>query len=96
MENTDTNDLQIMLLIAWIRNYCIGHLEHIANNMAASPLKTSEENIEKKMENVSNTQDSVQNLSLWIIHHKSHSKRIVDVWFKVLKKCMKNNETKEI
>ncbi|KAJ8304572.1 hypothetical protein KUTeg_018155 [Tegillarca granosa] len=51
----------------------------------ASP-KTSEENIERKMQAVSNTQDSVQSLSLWIIHHKSQHKRIVDVWYKVIKK----------
>jgi regulator of Ty1 transposition protein 103 len=46
----------------------------------------SEENLEKKMQNVTNTQDSIQSLSLWLIHHKSHHKRVVDVWMKTLKK----------
>ncbi|XP_076805371.1 uncharacterized protein LOC143449165 [Clavelina lepadiformis] len=40
----------------------------------------------KKLKNVSNTQDSIPMLSLWIIHHKSHHKLIVDTWLDVLKK----------
>jgi hypothetical protein len=42
--------------------------------------------IERKMQGVSNTQDSIQSLSLWAIHHKSDAKQIVDVWLKVVKR----------
>lgn len=52
----------------------------------ASPTKVNVENIERKMQGVSNTQDSIQSLSLWAIHHKSDAKQIVDVWLKVVKK----------
>ena len=54
--------------------------------MAASPTKTSEENIDRKFSNVSNTQDGVQGLSLWIIHHKTEYKKICDGWIKAMKK----------
>ncbi|XP_061193179.1 regulation of nuclear pre-mRNA domain-containing protein 2-like [Saccostrea echinata] len=54
--------------------------------MASPSHKMSEENLEKKMLNVSNTQDSIQSLSLWLIHHKSHHKRVVDVWLNTFKK----------
>uniref|UniRef100_H2YRQ5 Regulation of nuclear pre-mRNA domain-containing protein 2 n=1 Tax=Ciona savignyi TaxID=51511 RepID=H2YRQ5_CIOSA len=43
------------------------------------------ENVIKKLKSVSNTQDSIPMLSLWIIHHKAHHKLIVDLWLKVLK-----------
>ncbi|RWS28327.1 Regulation of nuclear pre-mRNA domain-containing protein 2-like protein [Leptotrombidium deliense] len=45
-----------------------------------------ENNLEKKLENVSNSQDSIQSLSLWILHHKNHHKRIVQIWMKALRK----------
>jgi len=41
----------------------------------------------KKLKTVSNTQDSIPMLSLWIIHHKAHHKQIVDTWLNMLKKC---------
>ncbi|XP_064607793.1 regulation of nuclear pre-mRNA domain-containing protein 2-like isoform X2 [Liolophura sinensis] len=47
----------------------------------------NEESVEKKLQNVTNTQDSIQTLSLWIIHHKAHHKKIVRLWFKVLRKA---------
>ncbi|XP_078487647.1 regulation of nuclear pre-mRNA domain-containing protein 2-like [Ciona intestinalis] len=49
----------------------------------AKPLKP--ETVLKKLKSVSNTQDSIPMLSLWIIHHKAHHKLIVDHWLKVLK-----------
>lgn len=54
--------------------------------MASPSHKMSEENLEKKMLNVTNTQDSIQSLSLWLIHHKSHHKRVAEVWLKTVKK----------
>lgn len=47
----------------------------------------SEELIEKKLMSFNNSQDSVQALSLWVMHNKSHHQKIVDTWLKVLRKC---------
>lgn len=46
----------------------------------------SEAALEKKLSELSNSQQSVQTLSLWLIHHRKHSKTIVGVWFNELKK----------
>ncbi|GAB1604954.1 regulation of nuclear pre-mRNA domain-containing protein 2-like isoform X2 [Argonauta hians] len=46
----------------------------------------NEESVERKLHAVTNTQDGIQIMSLWIIHHKVHHKKIVDLWLKVLKK----------
>ena len=46
----------------------------------------SEAALEKKLTELSNSQQSVQTLSLWLIHHRKHSKTIVSVWFSELKK----------
>lgn len=46
----------------------------------------SESALEKKLSELSNSQQSVQTLSLWIIHHRKHSGTIVRVWHKELKK----------
>ncbi len=45
------------------------------------------ENVEKKFRGIGNTQESIQSLSLWVIHHKAQHEKIVEVWFSVLKKC---------
>ncbi|XP_055368726.1 regulation of nuclear pre-mRNA domain-containing protein 1A-like isoform X1 [Betta splendens] len=47
----------------------------------------SEAALEKKLSELSNSQQSVQTLSLWLIHHRKHSKTIVSVWFNELKKA---------
>uniref|UniRef100_A0A3Q1AJG0 Regulation of nuclear pre-mRNA domain-containing protein 1A n=1 Tax=Amphiprion ocellaris TaxID=80972 RepID=A0A3Q1AJG0_AMPOC len=47
----------------------------------------SEVALEKKLSELSNSQQSVQTLSLWLIHHRKHSKTIVNVWFNELKKA---------
>nr|XP_002731731.1 PREDICTED: mucin-17-like [Saccoglossus kowalevskii] len=46
----------------------------------------NEQSFERKLQNVNTTQDSIQTLSLWCIHHKSQHKKIVNLWMKVLKK----------
>ena len=46
----------------------------------------SEAALEKKLSELSNSQQSVQTLSLWLIHHRKHSKSIVNVWFNELRK----------
>uniref|UniRef100_A0A3Q4BUW0 CID domain-containing protein n=1 Tax=Mola mola TaxID=94237 RepID=A0A3Q4BUW0_MOLML len=47
----------------------------------------SEAALEKKLSELSNSQQSVQTLSLWLIHHRKHSRSIVSVWFNELKKA---------
>ncbi|KAG7323432.1 hypothetical protein KOW79_013134 [Hemibagrus wyckioides] len=47
----------------------------------------SESALEKKLSELSSSQQSVQTLSLWIIHHRKHSGTIVRVWHKELKKA---------
>ncbi|XP_031570374.1 regulation of nuclear pre-mRNA domain-containing protein 1B-like [Actinia tenebrosa] len=38
--------------------------------------------LEKKLNDLSNTQQSVQTLSLWLIHHRKHAKLVVQTWNK--------------
>ncbi|XP_018605837.1 regulation of nuclear pre-mRNA domain-containing protein 1A-like isoform X1 [Scleropages formosus] len=47
----------------------------------------SEAALEKKLSELSNSQQSVQTLSLWLIHHRKHSKTIVSVWYRELLKA---------
>ena len=42
--------------------------------------------LEKKLGDLSNTQHSVQTLSLWLIHHRKHAKAVVQAWYKELSK----------
>ena len=42
--------------------------------------------LEKKLGDLSNTQHSIQTMSLWIIHHRKHAKNIVQIWYKELQK----------
>ena len=41
---------------------------------------------ERKLQNMSSAQDSVQTVSLWMIHHKKHADDMVIVWLDQLKK----------
>lgn len=43
--------------------------------------------LEKKLGELSNSQQSIQTLSLWLIHHRKHAKTVVDVWLKQLIKA---------
>ncbi|PRD32060.1 UNVERIFIED_CONTAM: Rprd1b [Trichonephila clavipes] len=44
------------------------------------------EALAKKLLELNSSQQSIQTLSLWLIHHRKHHKAIVQVWFKELKK----------
>ncbi|KAF4790106.1 Regulation of nuclear pre-mRNA domain-containing protein 1A [Turdus rufiventris] len=46
----------------------------------------SEVALERKLSELSNSQQSVQTLSLWLIHHRKHSALIVSVWERELRK----------
>ncbi|CAD5125642.1 DgyrCDS13844 [Dimorphilus gyrociliatus] len=52
-----------------------------------SSKKLNEANVQKKLKEVENTIDSIQTLSLWIIHHKANHERIVDLWLKSLQEA---------
>ena len=41
---------------------------------------------ERKLQSMSSTQDSVQTVSLWMIHHKKQADDMVAVWLEQLKK----------
>ena len=54
--------------------------------MAKKNMDTLDESwVERKLMTATNTQESVQSLSLWALHHKTHHERVVSIWFKVLK-----------
>lgn len=40
----------------------------------------------KKLSEINASQQSIQTLSLWLIHHRKHHAAIVKVWFKELQK----------
>ncbi|KAM5218099.1 regulation of nuclear pre-mRNA domain-containing protein 1A isoform 2-T3 [Hipposideros larvatus] len=52
----------------------------------------SEAALEKKLSELSNSQQSVQTLSLWLIHHRKHSRPIVTVWERELRKAKPNRK----
>lgn len=45
-----------------------------------------EQNLEKKFLSLTNSQESIQTLSLWALHHRNNYKKIIQVWFKILEK----------
>lgn len=56
------------------------------SGLAATMSSFSESALEKKLSELSNSQQSVQTLSLWLIHHRKHSRPIVTVWERELRK----------
>lgn len=42
----------------------------------------SEAALEKKLAELNNSQQSIQTLSLWLIHHRKHHVSIVKIWLK--------------
>ena len=44
------------------------------------------ETLEKKLAELNSSQQSIQTLSLWLIHHRKHHKLIVQTWYRELKK----------
>ncbi|XP_062425624.1 regulation of nuclear pre-mRNA domain-containing protein 1A isoform X2 [Rhea pennata] len=52
----------------------------------------SEAALERKLSELSNSQQSVQTLSLWLIHHRKHSALIVSVWERELRKAKPNRK----
>lgn len=46
----------------------------------------SEAALEKKLAELNNSQQSIQTLSLWLIHHRKHHVGIVKIWLKEFSK----------
>jgi len=46
----------------------------------------SESSLERKLSDLNNSAQSIQQLSLWLIHHRKHYKSMVKMWFKELGK----------
>ena len=46
----------------------------------------SESTFEGKLKTLSPSQQSIQTLALWLIHHRKHAKHVVKVWAKILPK----------
>jgi len=47
----------------------------------------NEESFLKKLSSVTPTQDSIQSLALWVIHHKLNHEAICKLWLKKLADC---------
>merc|ERR1711881_93839 len=52
----------------------------------------SDEALEKKLADLNNSQQSIQQLSLWLIHHRKHYNKTVAVWHKELVKTSNNRK----
>lgn len=50
----------------------------------------SEASLLKKFKELNNTQNSIQTLSLWLIHHRKHSRSIVNSWYKEIIRTSKS------
>eukprot|EP00124_Ichthyophonus_hoferi_P000137 Ihof_evm1s5 gene=Ihof_evmTU1s5 len=53
----------------------------------------SERQLEDKLASLSSSQQSIQTLSLWIIHHRRAARNIVEVWHKIF---LKSDEKKKL
>jgi regulator of Ty1 transposition protein 103 len=51
----------------------------------------SESSLQEKFQELNSTQQSVQTLSLWLIHHRKHSRTIVNTWLKELLNANKSD-----
>lgn len=94
------SDSGVVVVRAWGRVGCGGEAATRAATLSSSRLHGvgrrergfggmsafSEAALEKKLSELSNSQQSVQTLSLWLIHHRKHSRPIVTVWERELRK----------
>ena len=46
----------------------------------------NEDGLKKKLDDLNMSQQSIQTLSLWLIHHKKHAHTVVNVWYRELVK----------
>lgn len=48
--------------------------------------------LEKKLSELNNSQQSIQTLSLWLIHHRKHHSTIVKIWYREFAKAKENRK----
>ena len=46
----------------------------------------NEASFDKKLANLKDTQESIQSLSTWCLHHRDHFKQIIQSWLAAIKK----------
>lgn len=44
----------------------------------------NEDALKKKLDDLNMSQQSIQTVSLWLIHHKKHAHTVVNVWYREL------------
>ncbi|KAK8725248.1 hypothetical protein OTU49_010774 [Cherax quadricarinatus] len=44
----------------------------------------NEDGLKKKLDDLNMSQQSIQTVSLWLIHHKKHAHNVVNVWYREL------------
>lgn len=44
----------------------------------------NEDSLKKKLDDLNMSQQSIQTVSLWLIHHKKHAHTVVNVWCREL------------
>ena len=49
--------------------------------------------LQEKLSRLTLSQDSIETLSLWIIHHKAHASTSIDVWMEDLQNGIKKLRT---
>ena len=68
---------------------CSMNWDYLQETNKTGPSKMSgftTETLEKKLAELNTSQQSIQTLSLWLIHHRKHHKMIVQTWYKELRK----------
>lgn len=53
---------------------------------ASSSSSFSQSQLEKKLQELNTTLQSIQSVSKWLIHYRKHAKLVVAVWYKELQK----------
>jgi hypothetical protein len=62
------------------------------NNLKTAPPSIfSDEKFVRKLDNLTPTQESIQTMALWCMHHKNHHESICKIWSRKIKDCMNTN-----
>ncbi|CAF1141421.1 unnamed protein product, partial [Brachionus calyciflorus] len=62
--------------------------------LSSSSSSFNEENLMRKLDNCTPTQEGIQTLGLWIIHHKNHHDIITKLWLKKMSDSSVNSKQK--
>ena len=84
--NSRQTHIQVSLKQDFGIEVCFTVFISLVSRISVKMTSFSSATLEKKLSDLSNTQHSVQTLSLWLIHHRKHAKAIVQSWYKELTK----------